>query len=336
MYGLLKNILFKINPEQAHTITLKTLKCLHQLKLTSLLFTTLPKRPLRLMGLQFPNPIGLAAGLDKNGDYIDALSSLGFGFIEIGTITPRPQTGNQAPRLFRLIEDKALINRLGFNNQGIDYVLERLEKINYTGILGINIGKNADTPMTRAYDDYLQCFHAFWRHASYITINVSSPNTKDLRQLQTNEYLPTLLHVMKNAQRDISLQYHKYVPIVLKIAPDLSPAEIIFIADMIIRLGIDGVIATNTTVARNHNLLKSPYRHEVGGLSGTPLNQPATSVIKTLATELKGNIPIIASGGIMNAKIAAEKMAAGANLIQLYTGLVYHGPRLLRQIAKYM
>ncbi len=331
MYWLIKQALFQLNPERSHHLALAAINICYQLGLTSLL-KKIPPTPCTVMGLNFPNRVGLAAGMDKNGDYIDALVALGFGFIEIGTVTPRPQTGNPRPRLFRLVNQAAIINRMGFNGKGIDYVLTRLAKMRYRGILGINIGKNRDTPNERAVDDYLAGMRAFWRYASYLTINVSSPNTSGLRDLQHIEQLTALLTALKAEQTRLQQVENKYVPLVVKIAPDLSTTELDDIANVLLTQKIDGVIATNTTIKRD-GVMDSPYANEAGGLSGKPLDALNTRVIQQLHAHLQKKIPIIASGGVMDTTSAREKINAGAQLVQLYTGLIYNGPSLISDIS---
>ena len=326
MYPLLKPILFRMEAETAHALSLKALKALHQLHLLAK-----PKliQNKNLLGLNFQNSVGLAAGLDKNGDYIDALASLGFGFIEIGTVTPKAQDGNPKPRLFRLPEARALINRMGFNNKGIDYLIENVQAAKYRGVLGINIGKNATTPIEQACDDYLVCLKKAYPFASYITINISSPNTTGLRNLQHGEFLEVLLKTLKTEQMALQQTHQKAVPLLVKVAPDLTETEIIELSDNFLRFHIDGVIATNTTLARNavENLA---HGNEKGGLSGAPLTQKSTEVLRLFKRELKNEIPLIAAGGIMNALDAKAKIEAGADLIQLYSGLIYKGPRLIK------
>lgn len=282
------------------------------------------------MGLTFPNRVGLAAGLDKNGIAVDGLGRLGFGFIEVGTATPRPQPGNPAPRLFRLPEQKAIINRMGFNNQGIDALLANLHQVRYQGILGINIGKNFDTPIERAVDDYLTCLDKAYPRADYVTINISSPNTKNLRQLQGPTELDALLGTLKMRQRQLSEQHGRYVPIALKIAPDLDEDQLMDIADALRHHRIDAVIATNTTLSRQ-GVEQSPLATEAGGLSGAPLFDRSTAVVRTLAKALAGEVPIIAAGGITSGARAQAKLDAGASLVQIYTGLIYRGPSLVRE-----
>jgi dihydroorotate dehydrogenase len=285
------------------------------------------------MGLNFPNPIGLAAGLDKNGEYLDALAALGFGFIEIGTVTPRPQPGNPAPRIFRIPEAHALINRLGFNNHGVDQLVENVRRSAYQGILGINIGKNFDTPLEKAVDDYLTGLQKVYRYASYVTVNISSPNTQNLRQLQAADALDQLLGRLKSEQAGLAQRHGKYVPMAVKIAPDLDETQIQAIAALLMKYRIDGVIATNTTITRT-GIEHLPQAQESGGLSGAPLTQRATAVIRQLHCLLQGAVPIIGVGGIMSADDAHGKLTAGASLIQLYTGLIYRGPDLVKEIAR--
>ena len=332
LYPLLRPVLFKLDPEQVHYLTLALLKCSAAMGLSKLLFGAAIEDKVTAMGLEFKNPVGLAAGLDKNGDYIDALAALGFGFIEIGTVTPRPQPGNPKPRLFRLPEHQAIINRMGFNNKGVDYLLENVKKASYDGILGINIGKNFDTPIEKAGDDYLICLEKVYPYADYVTINISSPNTKNLRQLQQGDDIRQLLSSLKNAQQQLHGQHDKYVPLVLKIAPDLTTQEIDHIAGLLLEFGIDGVIATNTTISRE-KVSGHPLAGEAGGLSGAPVLQQSTEVVKRLALKLKGQIPIIAVGGILNAENAQSKITAGAVLVQIYSGLIYQGPKLIEAIV---
>jgi dihydroorotate dehydrogenase len=286
-----------------------------------------------VMGLAFPNRIGVAAGLDKNAEHIDGLAALGFGFIECGTVTPRAQPGNPKPRLFRLIEAEALINRLGFNNGGVDRFVANANRARWRGILGLNIGKNFDTPNERAVDDYLTCLRAVYTGASYVAINISSPNTKGLRELQHEGALAALLTALKAEQTVLAQRHGKYTPIVIKIAPDLNPGAIEDIARRLIKHKIDGVIATNTTVSRTA-VKNLPHADEPGGLSGRPLRAAATATIRTLARALDGALPIIGVGGIMTGADAREKIDAGATLVQIYTGLVYRGPDLVAECAR--
>jgi dihydroorotate dehydrogenase len=335
LYPLLRPALFTLDPETAHDVTLKLLKTVYISGLSKLVYPAPINKTVKIMGLEFKNPVGLAAGLDKNGDYIDALAALGFGFIEIGTVTPRPQPGNPKPRLFRLPEHRAIINRMGFNNKGIDHLLAQVNRSQYPGVIGINIGKNFDTPIERAAEDYLIGLRKAYTAASYITINISSPNTKDLRQLQQGEDIKNLIAALKEEQLKLRQQYEKYTPLVLKIAPDLNDDEIAHIAGLLLQFEIDGVIATNTTIARDC-IADHPLAGEAGGLSGAPVKDKATAVVKGLANELGGQIPIIAAGGIMSAEDAQEKLTAGASLIQIYSGLIYQGPQLLADILRFL
>ncbi len=335
LYPLLRPLLFSLNPETAHEATLKLLKLAHQSGLQKLLYPAVQDKPVTVMGLTFKNPVGLAAGLDKNGDYIDALADLGFGFIEIGTVTPRPQPGNPKPRLFRLPEHQALINRMGFNNLGIGHLLAQVKQSQYDGILGINIGKNFDTPIDRAVDDYLLGLRKAYPAASYITINISSPNTQNLRQLQQGDEIKKLIGALKEEQLKLQQEHGRYVPLVLKIAPDLSTEEISHIAKLLLDFSVDGVIATNTTIARDI-LGGHPLAQETGGLSGAPVKAQATAVVSNLAAELNGRCPIIAAGGIASTADAQEKLAAGASLVQVYTGLIYQGPELVAAIVDHL
>jgi dihydroorotate dehydrogenase len=332
MYSLLRPALFQLSPETAHNLTLTGLQTAHNLGLGGLLGSRIPDNPRSVMGLTFPNPVGLAAGLDKNGDCINGLAALGFGFIEIGTITPLPQPGNPKPRLFRLPEASAIINRMGFNNQGVDALIHNVQLSDYKGILGINIGKNAATPIERAADDYLICLRKVYRCASYITVNISSPNTKNLRQLQDEAALNDLLGLLKAEQGKLADQHGKYVPIALKIAPDMEGEQIEQIARLLMLHQIDGVIATNTTLSRE-GVENHPLGNETGGLSGAPVREKSTRVIRELATHLQGALPIIGAGGILSGVDAVEKMTAGAALVQIYSGLIYRGPQLISECA---
>ncbi|MGZ8955763.1 MAG: quinone-dependent dihydroorotate dehydrogenase [Methylovulum sp.] len=333
LYPLLRPLLFSLDPETAHEVTLKLLSATHNSGLAKLIYPVLESKPVTVMGLTFKNPVGLAAGLDKNGDYIEALAALGFGFVEIGTVTPRPQPGNPKPRLFRLPEHNAIINRMGFNNLGIDHLLKQVQRSHYSGILGINIGKNFDTPIENAADDYLIGLRKAYPFASYITINISSPNTKNLRQLQQGDDIKNLMSALKEGQLKLQQEHGKYVPLVLKIAPDLSVDEISHIAGLLLAFEIDGVIATNTTIARDM-IAGHPLADEAGGLSGAPVKDKSTKVARDLAAELNGRIPIIAAGGILSAEDAQEKLNAGASLVQVYSGLIYQGQQLITDIVQ--
>ena len=333
LYPLLRPALFSLDPELAHNVTLKLLDFADKTGLSALSKPSTVGKPVNVMGLEFKNPVGLAAGLDKNGDHITALAGLGFGFIEIGTVTPRPQPGNPKPRLFRLPEHEAIINRMGFNNLGVDHLVEQVKQANYSGVLGINIGKNFDTPIKNATDDYLIGLRKSYELASYITLNISSPNTKNLRQLQQGDEIKNLLSSLKEEQLKLQQSHDKYTPLVVKIAPDLDDAEIIHIAKLLQEFNIDGVIATNTTISREA-IQGHVHAEETGGLSGAPVKEKSTYVVKGLATELKGEIPIIAAGGILSGKDAQDKLDAGASLVQVYSGLIYRGPQLIEDILR--
>ncbi|MEI2511740.1 quinone-dependent dihydroorotate dehydrogenase [Acinetobacter soli] len=327
LYSLARPLLFSMAPERAHDLTLSLLKSAHKM---GFILQKIDAKPVTCMGIEFPNPVGLAAGLDKNGAYIDALAALGFGFIEIGTITPRPQTGNPQPRLFRIPEAKAIINRMGFNNDGVDQLVENVKASKFKGILGINIGKNADTPVENAVDDYLICLEKVYNYASYITVNISSPNTKNLRSLQSGDALTELLDTLKQRQLELAEQYHHYVPLVLKVAPDLSREDIDFIAAQLITFKIDGLIVTNTTLSRD-GVENLAFGNEAGGLSGAPVFEKSTACLRQFAEVLNGQIPLIGVGGITQGEHAVAKIEAGATLVQIYSGLIYTGPELVKQ-----
>jgi len=332
LYSLIRPALFSLDPEDAHRFTLASLDAAHRFGLLNLL-PRATGRAVHVMGLDFPNPVGLAAGLDKDGAHIDVLAALGFGFIEIGTVTPRPQGGNPKPRLFRLPQAQALINRMGFNNLGVDNLVRNVEASGYKGILGINIGKNKDTPNDHAVDDYLACLDKVYAHASYVTVNISSPNTQNLRELQKDEALDALLSAIKLRQSELAQRHGRYVPIVLKIAPDLDDAQIAAIAALLMMHRIDAVIATNTTIARD-TVAGLPNAAETGGLSGAPVRAAATRVVRELARHLQNEVPIIGVGGILSGEDAREKIDAGATLVQLYSGLIYRGPELVRECVE--
>jgi len=329
-YALLRPLLFALEAETAHRFTLEAFRALTRLGLGPSPRAAPADCARSVMGINFPNPVGLAAGLDKNGEYIDALARLGFGFLEVGTVTPRPQPGNPRPRLFRLPAAKAVINRLGFNNDGVDRLVENVKHAEYRGVLGINIGKNADTPIERAADDYVACLRKVYPHASYVTVNISSPNTRDLRRLQQAGEFDHLLGTLKTEQRRLSDIHGKQVPLAVKIAPDLDAAQIAAIAESLQRHRVEAAVATNTTTARD-DVAGLPHGAEAGGLSGAPLTARSTAVTRQLTQALKGGVPVIGAGGIMSGADAQEKIAAGAQLIQLYTGLVYRGPVLVSE-----
>ncbi len=332
IYPFFRPLLFTLDPETAHEMAFASLDIAAKCGIANALTRRPPPSPVTAMGLSFPNRIGLAAGLDKNAAHIDGLAAFGFGFIECGTVTPRPQPGNPKPRLFRLPEAEALINRLGFNNEGVARFLANAGRATWRGILGLNIGKNFDTPNARAADDYLACLRAVYVRASYVTVNVSSPNTKGLRDLQSEEMLASLISALKDEQKALSDKHGKYTPIAVKIAPDLAYPALDGIARVLVRQKVDGVIATNTTIARDA-VKGRPNAEEAGGLSGRPLRAQSTAVVARLAKALDGALPIIGVGGIMCGADAKEKIDAGATLIQIYTGLIYRGPRLVAECA---
>ena len=331
MYRYIRSLLFLLNPELAHHISMKGLKlaCFFGL----IRRKNISSKPIMIMGLKFPNRVGLAAGLDKNAEYITPLSKLGFGFIEVGTVTPRSQPGNSKPRSFRLIKEEGIINRFGFNNVGIDQFIKNIKKAKFKGVLGINIGKNFDTPIDRAVEDYLTCFRKAYRYAGYIAINISSPNTKNLRHLQSDKYLAILLKSLKDEQKILHKKFKKLVPFVVKVSPDNSSKQLDSIAKLLLKYKVNGVIATNTTIDRK-SILNSKYSIEEGGLSGAPLNKKSTNVIKYLNKRLNGKIPIIGVGGIISADDGIEKIKNGASLIQIYTGLIFKGHGLVNELRK--
>ncbi|EPW7977291.1 quinone-dependent dihydroorotate dehydrogenase [Cronobacter turicensis] len=334
-YPFVRKALFQLDPERAHEFTFQQMRRIIGTPLEALLRQKVPSKPVTCMGLTFKNPLGLAAGLDKNGECIDALGAMGFGAVEVGTVTPRPQPGNDKPRLFRLVEAEGLINRMGFNNLGVDNLVENVKKAHFDGVLGINIGKNKDTPVEQGKDDYLICMEKVFPYAGYIAINISSPNTPGLRSLQYGDALDDLLAAIKNQQQVLSQKHHKYVPVAVKIAPDLSVEELIQVADSLVRHNIDGVIATNTTLDRS--LVQGmKYCDETGGLSGRPLQLKSTEIIRLLNQELQGRLPIIGVGGIDSVIAAREKMAAGASLIQIYSGFIFKGPALVKDIVTHL
>lgn len=335
LYALTRPLLFTLDPETAHNLALPALKRAAALGLTTLVGKPAPD-PRTVMGVTFPNPVGLAAGLDKDGAYIDGLAALGFGFIEVGTVTPRAQPGNPKPRIFRLPQANAVINRMGFNNGGVDAFVANVQASKFyrdkKGVLGLNIGKNADTPIERAADDYLHCLEKVYPYASYVTVNISSPNTKNLRQLQGGSELDGLLSQLKDAQHRLADKHKRYVPIALKIAPDVDGEQVKSIAGALLRHQMDAVIATNTTITRDA-VKGLPHAEETGGLSGAPVFDMSNTVIRALKTELGEALPIIGVGGILSGDDAKAKFEAGASLVQLYTGLIYRGPALVKECA---
>lgn len=333
LYSLARALLFSLDPERAHDVAFSGLELARRLRIERWLAGPSVNAPRQVMGLHFPNPVGLAAGLDKDADHVDALSQLGFGFLEVGTVTPRPQPGNPRQRLFRIAEAQALINRMGFNNQGVEHFVANVRASRYRGILGINIGKNFDTPIERALDDYTFCLRAVYGCASYVTINISSPNTRNLRTLQEGPALEHLLSGLAAERNALSDQHGRRVPIAIKISPDMDMPDVDFAADAACRNGMDAIVATNTTVSRT-GIENLRHAEQTGGLSGAPLRERATQVVRRLSTALGGRLPIIAVGGIMSAKDAIEKISAGAELVQLYTGLIYRGPKLIGECAR--
>lgn len=331
-YPVVRKLLFLLEPETAHTVSLWLMDVANKLGLLKLFLGKPVKAPVTVMGIKFLNPVGLAAGLDKNGEHIDALAACGFGFVEIGTVTPRAQPGNPKPRLFRLEADEAIINRMGFNNKGVENLIDNVRRSQRQCVLGINIGKNRDTPLEQAVDDYRSALSQVYQYADYVTINISSPNTPGLRDLQHGEELEKLLSSLKQEQSRLEGVHGKYVPLAVKIAPDLDKQAIAELAQTFIRLDIDGVIATNTTNSRE-GLRDQKQGQEQGGLSGRPLTQMSDLVLEWLVAELEGKIPVIAVGGVFSADDARRKMELGASLVQVYTGFIYQGPPLVRDCA---
>jgi dihydroorotate dehydrogenase len=321
-YALARPLLFALDPETAHHLALKLARFR--------LLASVPDRPVTAMGLHFPNPVGLAAGLDKDAAHIDGLARLGFGFIEVGTVTPRAQPGNPRPRLFRLPEKRAIINRFGFNNVGVDAFLANLARTRWRGILGINIGKNFDTPLENAADDYAYCLEKVYGAASYVTVNISSPNTRGLRDLQQERQIDDLLERLSHARARLARSYERRVPLVLKVAPDLEAQQVRVVADAVLRHGFDGLIATNTSVSRD-GVEGLRHADQAGGLSGAPILERSTRVLSSFRERLNGRVTLIGAGGILSGGDARRKVDAGAQLVQLYTGLVYRGPALVRE-----
>ena len=335
MYDFLRPLLFKLDPEVAHGLTLYGLGVAERSGFAHWLAKRPADLPTTAFGIMFPNPVGLAAGLDKNADHLDALATLGFGFIEVGTVTPRPQLGNDKPRMFRLAGHEAIINRLGFNNGGVEALVSNVQKAAYRGVLGINIGKNKDTPNERAVDDYLICLRRVYEHASYITVNISSPNTQGLRDLQEEATLRRFITTLHEAQEQLGSQQGKRKPMLLKIAPDLAEAELDAIAEVLLDTGIDGIICTNTSID-HASVADDPQSAEMGGLSGKPLFDRATAVLAGMSKRVQGRIPLVGVGGILNGSNAAEKVEAGAALVQIYSGLIYRGPQLVNECVDEM
>ena len=331
-YQILRRFIFMLSPEKAHDLTLKLLKMTHGSLLDIFYRQKVQQRAVSIMGLTFPNSLGLAAGLDKDGECIDAFGAMGFGHVEIGTITPVAQPGNESPRIFRVLEGEGIINRMGFNNKGVDNLINNVKNSNFKGVIGINIGKNFATPVEEGKNDYLICMDKVYQHAGYIAVNISSPNTPGLRSLQYGEALDELLSSLKTRQAELEKKYGKYVPLALKVAPDLTDAEIKSIAKSVLEHKIDGLIATNTTLDRSM-VYGMSHAAETGGLSGRPLQSKSTVVIAKFAKHFKGKVPIIGVGGIDSVISAKEKIAAGASLVQVYSGFMYQGPPLVKQIV---
>jgi dihydroorotate dehydrogenase len=325
--------MFRLDAEKSHDLALSSMNLAADLGMPKLLGAKMVEAPTEVMGIRFPNPVGLAAGLDKNAGAINGLAAMGFGFVEVGTVTPRPQAGNPKPRLFRIPEHSAIINRMGFNNLGVDRLIENVEASNFKGVLGINIGKNKDTPNENAADDYLICLRKVYPYATYITVNISSPNTPGLRDLQQGDSLNLLLDMLKNEQARLAGIHGKYVPIAIKIAPDMDEEGFVTTANLLKTYEMDGVIATNTTIERG-GVENSEFAKEAGGLSGAPVRNLSTRAIQILARELDGALPIIGAGGITEGFDAVEKIEAGASLVQVYTGFIYRGPKLITEAAE--
>ncbi len=332
MYPLIRPLLFSLEPEAAHAVSMRAVELAAKSGMASLLYPQINK-PVELMGLKFANRVGLAAGLDKDGEHVDAFGKLGFGFIEVGTVTPKAQPGNAKPRLFRLTPAQAIINRMGFNNLGVDHLVEQVRQRRWQGVLGINVGKNASTPLEQATDDYRLCIRVAHPYADYLTVNISSPNTPGLRNLQGADYLRDMAGNLSGLVDELNRESNRQVPLLVKIAPDLGPAEIEQIADALLQSGVQGVIATNTTLSRDA-VKGMKHAAEAGGLSGAPVRDMSTRVIEQLANRLQGRLPIIGVGGILCGEDARQKMDAGADLVQIYSGLIYRGPGLVRNVAK--
>ncbi len=326
-YSLSRALMFRLEGETSHELGLDMLGAAERVGLLKYMAPQVAGLPITVAGIEFPNPVGLAAGLDKNGDYIDAFARLGFGFIEIGTVTPRPQPGNPKPRLFRLPERRAIINRMGFNNKGVDHLVERVKAARYDGVLGINIGKNFDTPVENATADYLTCLDKVYEHATYVTVNISSPNTPGLRTLQFGDSLRELLDPIRERQLQLA-ETHGYKPVFVKIAPDMEEDDVALVAETLVNSGMDGVIATNTTLSRE-GVQGVRFGNEAGGLSGAPLEDLATETVSALVRALDGKLPVIGVGGILDGQGAADKIRAGAQLVQVYSGFIYRGPALV-------
>ncbi|MGK0462680.1 MAG: dihydroorotate dehydrogenase [Candidatus Azotimanducaceae bacterium] len=332
-FNALRELLFLLPTETSHHLSMQSIAWLQQMNLTPLIAKPRVEDPVEVMGIRFPNRVGLAAGLDKDAACVDGLAALGFGFVEVGTVTPVSQPGNVKPRLFRLREKQAIINRMGFNNLGVDALVRRVKQCHFDGVLGINIGKNKLTPLEQTLDDYVTCLRKVYRHSSYVTINISSPNTKDLRALQHGDELAMLLEGIKLAQRELEEQYERYVPLVVKIAPDLDDDELRIVCQQLMAFEIDGVIVSNTTISRSE-VKGAKHAGEAGGLSGAPLFKKSNHVLEAVVAEVQGKIAVIGVGGIMTGDDAAEKIRLGADLVQIYTGFIFEGPALVESSAR--
>lgn len=331
-FHLVRNLLFALPPEVSHHVSMHAIEWLGRARLSSLMAKPMVSDPVEVMGIQFPNRVGLAAGLDKDGAYIEGLGALGFGFVEVGTVTPLAQPGNAKPRMFRLEPEQAIINRMGFNNEGVDALVRRVRRGNFDGVLGINIGKNKLTPNEDTLSDYVTCLKKVYRHATYVTINISSPNTKDLRALQFGDELAKLLEGLKTSHSELAEQHGKHVPLVVKIAPDMDEEEVRAVCGQLLQFEIDGVIVSNTTVDRSE-IPNSRYYGETGGLSGAPLKARSNRALQLVVAEVKNKMAVIGVGGIMQGADAAEKIRLGADLVQIYTGFIYGGPDLIEASA---
>ena len=334
LYSAVRRVLFSLDPETAHRVTLAALTGFATIGLTGLTAPPPLNAPRSVMGIDFPNPVGLAAGFDKNAEHIDLMAALGFGFLEVGTVTPRPQPGNPPPRVFRIPEKEALINRLGFNNVGVDALLRNVERARYQRRARDQYRQESrHASIDRAHEDYVACLRRVYPHATYVTVNISSPNTPNLRKLQNAEELQKLLSMLKDEQQRLAEAHGRYVPVAVKIAPDLAPGQVDEVAALLVKHGMDGAIATNTTVSRD-GVEDSPIAREAGGLSGAPLREKSTAVLRRLCAALDGKLPVIGVGGILSGRDALEKLDAGASLVQIYTGFIYRGPALLREIVE--
>lgn len=332
MYQIFRKAAFTLSPETAHELTIDVFSALSRLKLTGMIPEPKQQKPVTVFGIEFPNAVGLAAGLDKNGEAIDALGAFGFGFIEVGTVTPKPQPGNPTPRLFRLPEREGIINRMGFNNKGVDYLVKQVKRASYRGVIGINIGKNKDTPEEEAVNDYLYCLERVYEVADYVVVNLSSPNTPGLRDLQFGDNLRNLIQALQQRQRELD-EHCKHAPILIKIAPDLTDDEITELANTFNEMKVEGVIATNTTVSRE-SIEGVRFSDEAGGLSGAPVREKANTVIKAFRERLDESIPIIGVGGVMSEHDVEEKLKLGSDLVQIYSGFIYQGPGLIKRAVE--